>query len=115
MDSIKNNIMIIVFIIIAIILCLVAGYFLSDKETIYYTQVDNTKIEEISNPDDNMKYEYKLICYNEKGGKKELKFKTSRELRNEAFLKLGVMPLVGVSAWEEVQYDDLPSDVKEKY
>lgn len=115
MSSIKNNIMIISFIIIAIILCLVAGHFLSDEGTTYYTKIDNTKIQEIANPDDNMKYEYKLICYNEKGGKKEIKFKTSRELKNEAFLKLDVMPIAGVRAWEEVRLDDLPSKVKEKY
>lgn len=115
MSSIKNNIMIIVFIILAIVLCLVLGYFLSDNEDIYYTQIDNSKISELQDAKDNMKYEYTLTCYNEKGKNKELKFKTSRELRNEAFLKLEVMHLVGVRSWEEVQLEELPSEVRAKY
>jgi len=93
-ENIRNNLAVISIIIVAIILCLIAGYFLSDKEQIYYTRIDNTKMEEISDADDNMKYQYALTGYNENGRSKELKFKTSRELRNEAFLKLEVMNLV---------------------
>lgn len=50
----------------------------------------------------------------ENGKKKEIKFKTSRELREEAYLKLEVMA-TGVHAWEEVQYDELPDKVKTNY
>lgn len=62
-----------------------------------------------------MKYEYKLICYNENGRKKEIKFKTVRELRNGAYLKLTANAITGVNKWEEVQYDELPNKVQEKY
>ena len=51
----------------------------------------------------------------ENGKIKELKFKTSRELRENAYLKLEVMLLTGVHSWEEVQYNELPDKVKANY
>ena len=62
----------------------------------------------------NMKYEYTLDCYNENGKKRELKFKTSRELKEDAFLKLEVKTF-GVHSWEEVQYNELPEKVQTNY
>ena len=41
-------------------------------------------------------------------------FKTSRELKEDAFLKLEVKTL-GVHSWEEVQYDELPKKVQTNY
>ena len=61
-----------------------------------------------------IEYKYTLECYNEKGKKKELKFKTSRELKEDAFLKLEVKTL-GVHSWKEVQYDELPKKVQTNY
>ena len=61
-----------------------------------------------------MKYEYTLDCYNENGKKKELKFKTSRELREDAYLLLEVRVL-GVHTWKEVQYSELPEKVQNQY
>ena len=61
-----------------------------------------------------MKYEYTLKSYNEHGSEKELKFKTSRELKERAFLKLEVK-VFGVHSWEEVSYDELPDKVKTNY
>ena len=43
---------------------------------------------------------------------KEIKFKTSRELREDAYLELEVMQIRGVVNWREVQQDELPEDVK---
>ena len=54
------------------------------------------------------------LC-DENGKKKEIKFKTSRELREDAYLKLEVMLLTGVHSWEEVQYNELPDKVKANY
>ena len=62
----------------------------------------------------NMKYQYTLDCYNENGKKRELKFKTSRELKEDAFLKLEVKTF-GVHSWEEVQYNELPEKVQANY
>lgn len=76
--------------------------------------IDNTKIEKVSSNDD-MKYKYTLKCYKENGKEKEITFKTSRELREDAYLKLEVRSIGGVNAWEEVQYNELPEKVKAVY
>jgi len=60
---------------------------------------------------DEMKYEYTLDCYNENGKKKEIKFKTSRELKEDAYLMLEVRTF-GVHTWKEVQTNELPEKVK---
>ena len=105
MEDIKEKIPMIIAVIIAIAICGIA---------VYYTKIDNTRVEKISANDD-MKYQYTLDCYNENGKIIELKFKTSRELRKNAYLKLEVMLLTGVHSWEEVQYNELPDKVKANY
>ena len=87
MENLKEKLPMAIAVIVAIAVCVLALYFFENYNSIYYTQIDNTKIEKISSSDE-MKYEYTLDCYNEKGKKKELKFKTSRELKEDAFLKL---------------------------
>lgn len=114
MESLKEKLPMIIAIIAVIAICGVAVYFMEFHQEVYYTQIDNTKIEKLSISDD-MKYEYTLDCYNENGKKKEIKFKTSRELREDAYLKLEVMIVTGVHAWEEVQYNELPEKVKVNY
>lgn len=112
MDNVKEKVPMIMAIIIALVICGTAIFFLENYEAVYYTQVDNTKIARISSSD-NMKYEYTLDSYDENGNKKELKFKTSRELRKDAYLMLEVKTF-GVHSWKEVQVDDLPVKVQEK-
>lgn len=114
MENIKEKLPIIIAVIVAIAICFVAIYFLENYESVYYTQIDNSKLKKISNTDD-MKYEYTLDCYNEKGKKKEIKFKTSRELKEDAYLELTYMVTRGVSNWKEVQYNELPKNVQNKY
>lgn len=86
--------------------------YMQNYDKYYYTQIDNTKIRELPASSD-MKYEYKLDCYSENGKKKELTFKTSRELREGAYLSLEVRSL-GVHKWEEIDYNNLPVKVREK-
>lgn len=114
MEDFKEKIPMIIAVILAIILCGFAFYFFEYHEEVYYTQIDNSKISKLDTRD-NMKYEYTLFAYNEKGRKKEFTFKTSRELRNEAFLKLETKALIGVRQWEEVQFEELPEKVKVNY
>ncbi len=111
MENFKEKLPIIIAVIIMIALAVGAYYFLVVHKEIYYTQIDNTKIEEVSATDD-MKYEYTLTAYNKNGKEKEVKFKTSRELREGAYLELDVMQMRGVINWREVQTEDLPDDVK---
>ncbi len=114
MESLKEKLPIIIIVIITIAIFGVLVYTLEYGEDVYYTQIDNTKIEKISS-DDNMKYKYTLKCYKENGKSKELTFKTSRELKEEAYLKLETRSIGGVHAWEEVQYNELPEKVKANY
>lgn len=113
MENIKEKMPIMITAIIALVICGLACYFFENYQSVYYTQVDNAKVERISASDD-MKYEYTLDCYNEKGKKKNLKFKTSRELREGAYLALEIKTL-GVHSWKEVQEDELPEKVREQY
>ena len=111
MEDFKEKLPIIIAVIIMIILMIGAYYFLVVHKDQYYTQIDNTKMEEVSGTDD-MKYQYTLTAYNKNGKEKEVQFKTSRELREGAYLELDVMQMRGVVKWREVQADDLPDDVK---
>lgn len=115
MENIKEKIPMIIAIVIAIAVCIGGIYFFEyGGPTIYYTQIDNEKIAPLSATDD-MKYEYTLKCYKSNGKEREISFKTSRELREDAFLKLEVMPLVGVRSWKEVEYNELPESVSVNY
>ena len=111
MEEFKEKIPMIIATIIVIALIFGAYYILFVHKDIYYTQIDNTKIEQISNTDD-MKYQYTLMAYNKNGKEKEVKFKTIRELREGVYLELDVMQMRGVVDWREVQTDDLPNNVK---
>lgn len=111
MESFKEKLPVIIAVIIVIALAVGAYYSLFVHKDQYYTQIDNTKIEEVSGTDD-MKYEYTLKAYNKNGKEKEIKFKTSRELREGAYLELDVMQMRGVINWREVQQNELPEDVK---
>lgn len=113
MEGIKEKIPMIIAVIVAIVILGVAVYFMENYNEFYYSKIDNTKIKSISSSDE-MKYEYTLDCYNEKGKKKEIKFKTSRELKQDAYIKLEVL-ITGVHSWAEVQYDELPDKVKVNY
>ncbi len=113
MEVIKEKIPVILITIFAILILGAALYFIEYYDAVYYTKIDNTRIAKLSSSGD-MKYEYTLDCYNENGRKKEIKFKTSRELRQDAYLLLKVRVL-GVHFWEEVQYEELPNQVKASY
>ena len=111
MEDFKEKLPIMIAVMIVIVLMIGAYYFLVVHKDQYYTQIDNTKMEEVSGTDD-MKYQYTLTAYNKNGKEKEVQFKTSRELREGAYLELDVMQMRGVVKWREVQADDLPDDVK---
>ncbi len=97
-------------------------WFLSGAgSTYYYTQIDDSKIEQIHSrggvidPQGGMRYSYTLPAYDEDGDEKEITFGTSRELREGAFIRLKVMPVRGVLEWSEIPYEDLPAAVQSGY
>lgn len=108
----KSKVFIVIGIILLLVCCVQGLYYLENFEEIYYAQIDNTKLEKLSTSD-NMKYEYTLNSYNKNGKRKKLKFKTSRELKEKAYILLEVKTF-GVHKWEEIQYDDLPQKVQNK-
>ena len=69
MESFKEKIPMLVAGIVAVLLIVGAYYILFVQKTIYYVQIDNTKIEQVSNSDD-MKYQYTLTAYNKNGKSK---------------------------------------------
>ena len=108
-----------------LVLSIVLGcnwFFSGAGSTNYYTQVDNTKLSQVSpqgavdlSGNGGMDHSYTLTSYDEHGNEKDVTFGTSRELREGAFLCLKVSPLRGVLEWSEVQYNELPSAVQEYY
>lgn len=108
----KSKILILLGVVLFFIICGVGLYNIENYNEIYYTRVDNTKVEKLST-NDTMKYEYTLDCYNKRVFKKVLKFKTSRKLRDRAYLSLEVRVL-GVYKWVEVDFNELTNKVKEK-
>lgn len=106
-----------IFAVIATVLvlggCLMGGlHYMENYDEFFYAKVDDSRMRELS-PGDDMKYEYTLDGYNKGGKKRELTFKTSRELKVGAYISLEVL-FSGVHAWEEVKYEDLPQKAQEK-
>lgn len=111
--AMKGKTIITVAIVLCVLGCVVGGiWYWQGYEAVYYTKIDNTDVKELPASSD-MKYEYTLDCYNKDGQKRSLKFKTSRILKENAYLSLEVRSL-GVHKWEEVMYNDLPQKVQDR-
>lgn len=113
MSNIKGKIGTGLAIIAGIALLVGTFIYFENYEAVYYTKIDNTKIEK-NDISSEMQYTYTLECYNEFGQKKEYSFKTYKELREDAYLKLEIRS-AGVHTWEEIDETSLPEKVKEKY
>ena len=117
----KKKILIGIGVVAFVAIC--SGIFLLSGagSTHYYSQIDNTKIEQtesaggVINFGGSMDYSYTLRCYDEDGNEKDITFGTSRKLKEDAFIRLTVMPLRGVLELIEVQYDKLPAVVQKNY
>lgn len=99
-------------LLVALVIAVVC--FFGEKYQYFYTQIDNTQYQTTIDGDKTL-YEYKLDSYDEKGKAKNVTFKTTRELRGGAFLKLKYTNLGGVVTWEEVQREELPEAVQGVY
>lgn len=108
-NAILGSLCVVVFLGVCAFIFYMAFYQSSD----YYTIVDNSNVESIS--DDDFKFRYTLDSYNSDGKEKSISFETIRELRSGAYLKIKYMITRGVVSWEEVKYDELPSKVKSKF
>lgn len=89
-----------------------ALYWSENYDEIYYTKIDNAQMQVLPAGEE-QHYEYNLKSCNESGKSKKFRFKASKELRQDAYLKLEIR-ITGVYKWEEVQFDELPEQVQEK-
>ncbi|EJQ03054.1 hypothetical protein IE3_05623 [Bacillus cereus BAG3X2-1] len=84
----------------------------------YYVQITMDGKEGVSKSMDGKvmgkEYEYTLSGFDKEGKEKELEFMAQKNLRKEAFLRVYHSEKKGVTAWEEVQEDELPKKAKEK-
>lgn len=97
-------------------------FFTGLGDAICYTQVDNGRLSRAGGQgvidltgNGGMEYSYTLPAYDQDGGRQDVTFGVSRELREGAFLCLTVRPGRGVMGWGEVQYDELPPAVQAHY
>lgn len=109
-------------VVVIAAICTMVVLLMSGKiSTYYYTQIDNTKIEQghgrngVIDLDGGMDYYYTLPSYDEKAKAKDIKFGTSKQLKEGAFIRIAVVPIRGTITWMEIKYDDLPEKVKIKY
>ena len=85
----------------------------------YYVKVDNAHISQsedtggVIHLGSGEPYVYELDAINEVGAKTRIEFGVSRELRQDALLKLELQPIRGVVSWSEVAEDELPLKVAE--
>ena len=103
----RSIVMLILWLIILIIALSGLFYLTFLTNSAWYVQVDNASVTDIT-PRGGMYYRYELPARNEKGQERTLTFETSRLLREGAWLRLDVAPIRGVTAWAEVQPEELP-------
>lgn len=113
MENLKDKVLFVIGVIVLVAVCGVAVYLSLIRTTFCYTQIDNSRMSEV--PSHKYQYHYELTAYDEHGKIQQVKFDTPRELREAAYLKLKTIWARGVVGWEEVQYDELPYDVKSRY
>lgn len=94
--------------------------FSSGAGAVYFVRVDNALVEE--NPGGRngvidftggMEYLYTLTGCAPSGETRPLTFGADRRLRQGAYLRLSVMPLRGVTSWQEVAWEALPAPVRD--
>lgn len=107
----KDRLGIVIGTLVFLALCAGLFYVIEYKEDYYYTKVDNNNIKEVKGGD--LKYEYELTSYDDRGWMKKISFKVNRKLEDGSYLKLKVL-FTGVNSFKEVEYDDLPEKVQEK-
>lgn len=114
MESAKLLIIILIVALIILIVGAAIWFGWGGTGAEWYSQIDNSCVKEVAASDD-MVYEYTLVCYDADGRSRDISFKTSRILTEDAFILLETMPLRGVVSWAEVFWEDLPPAVQEQY
>ncbi|WP_242143006.1 MULTISPECIES: YxeA family protein [unclassified Bacillus cereus group] len=79
-------------------------------KVMYYTKIKSPGIQ-----NETRRYNYELFAYNQQGKKKKLVFSARKQLRKESYIRLYHTLFRGVTYWEEVQLEELPKVVKQRY
>lgn len=109
-----QTLLLLIFWVVVMIIAVLGLFYLTFYTgTLYYTQVDNTNVSEIT-PRGGMYYRYELPGFDEKGRARLISFETSRLLREDAYLCVEVAPIRGVTAWEEVRPEGIPEAARKE-
>lgn len=99
-----------VFVLLAAVLAIVVFIGVGVGDNSFYTRIDNSNVTNVDDHD--MNYSYSLPAVSRSGEKRNVEFMTYRQLREGAFLKLEILPMRGVTEWEEIQWNDLSDTIK---
>ena len=114
-NDMKGRLIVGVGVLVFAILCIGIFQYYEKYEETFYTQVNNSKVKKREGRGfEDMPYEYTIECYDANGKMKVFKFKTIRELREDAYLAL-IVRTTGVNSWAEVSYEELPAKVQKIY
>ena len=122
--SSKKKIGIVIVVAVLAITFMTVAFLTTQTNTDYYTQIDNRWVTDIkiavptgteTAAAKRMFHDKVGIFYDESGNAKDVTFETSKVLTDGAYLCLKVAPIRGVVTWAEMQFDELPSSVQEKY
>lgn len=113
-----KKILLVLGIVIVIGACLMMFFFSPDKltpenpagKTVYYTMITDPGLQ-----GENGRYYYELTAYNEKGKEKRLDFSAGKQLKEGAYVQLYHTLIRGVTHWEEVTFEELPSAVQQQF
>lgn len=81
---------------------------------VWYVRIDNTCVTKATDNANDFPYHYELPAADATGATRTMGFDTVRELREGAYLRLEVLALRGVRAWEEVAWDEVPAAAQER-
>lgn len=110
----------ILFGIIALIILIGGSGFAWYKVTYgggtYYVQItkDGKEKQETANGQKFSRFTYNIDSYQKDGKEKKVEFTAGHNLRKEAYLKLTVNSVKGVTSWEEVKKAEVPKEALKK-
>ncbi len=81
----------------------------TDTYYVHITEDGTYEEETLDNGDVVVRYDYRLDGYDENGKKQTLQFYTLKNLRHDAYLKIFYKESKGVTSYEEVKKEDVPS------
>lgn len=108
--NLKNVILSLLGIVLFVAVCAFIYYMAFYDNNDYYAMINNSKYV-IKDGE----YKYTLEFYDDNGESRDISFNTTRELKENAYIKVNYMRLRGVTSWEEVKLEDMPVKTRKKF